>query len=63
MNKKKSSDSFVMINMGRNGERKEMIVTSFDFWGEVDESWSDSRFISKVGPGDFTERQKEVGLW
>lgn len=31
MNKKKSSDSFVMINMGRNGERKEMIVTSFDF--------------------------------
>lgn len=63
MNKRRSSDSFVMINMGRNEEGKQMIVTSFDFWGEVDESWSDSRFISKVEPRDFTKREKEVGLW
>lgn len=38
MNKKRSLDSFVMNNMGRNGEVKQMIVPSFDFWGEVDES-------------------------
>lgn len=37
-----SSDSFAVINRGRNGKGEQMIAPFLDFRGEDAEKWSDS---------------------